>query len=114
MADKNHILVENPSIVYIVETYNFCCYDQSITTAMPDEKQIVPDMEKEAISVETAGHAPDKVILHANDADEAMKAFAGSEGEVLVLDEATNRRLLRKIDMNLMPAGISTILEPCK
>lgn len=78
---------------------------------MSDEKQLVPDMEKEAISSETTGQVPpDKVILHADDADEAMKAFAGAEGEVLVLDEATNKRLLRKIDMNLMPVFIPPLL----
>ena len=37
------------------------------------------------------------------DADEALKAFDGYEGESLVVDEETNRRLLRKIDLNLMP-----------
>ncbi len=36
------------------------------------------------------------------DADEAMKAFEHGGG-VLVLDEATNDRLLRKIDLHLMP-----------
>lgn len=47
------------------------------------------------------GHVPDKVLQHANDADEAMKAFAG--GEAIHIDEATNKRLLRIIDWNLMP-----------
>ncbi|MCJ1429578.1 hypothetical protein MMC29_007493 [Sticta canariensis] len=45
-------------------------------------------------------------------ADEAMGAFAGYEGVGEVMDEATSRRLLRKIDMHLMPrvtkAGLST------
>jgi ACS family allantoate permease-like MFS transporter len=46
----------------------------------------------------------DKAILqHAGDADEALKAFMSHPGEVIELDEATNRRLLRKIDWNLMP-----------
>ena len=36
-------------------------------------------------------------------ADEALGAFAGYEGAVEVMDEATSRRLLRKIDMRLMP-----------
>lgn len=71
---------------------------------MASEKTAVPlDMEKEPISPEVTGTAPEEVLKHANDADEAMKAFAGQEGELLVLDEATNKRLLRKIDMNLMP-----------
>lgn len=39
-------------------------------------------------------------------ADEALKAFAGidsSDRGVLVIDAATNRRLLRRIDLNIMP-----------
>ena len=35
--------------------------------------------------------------------DDAMKAFAEYEGPPLVLDEATNKRLFRKIDWHLMP-----------
>ncbi|EXJ88440.1 hypothetical protein A1O1_05370 [Capronia coronata CBS 617.96] len=42
-----------------------------------------------------------KILAHSNDADEAMKAFA--DGEVLEIDEATNKRLLRIIDWHLMP-----------
>ena len=61
------------------------------------------DLEKQPISPELTGHASPKIVKHAKDADEAMKAFAGHEGEVLVLDEETNKRLLRKIDLNLMP-----------
>lgn len=47
------------------------------------------------------GYVPDKVLQHAGDADDAMKAF--TEGEVIHIDEATNKRLLRIIDWNLMP-----------
>ena len=49
---------------------------------------------------------PEQVLKHANDADEAMKAFDGHEGEETVLDEVTSKRLLRKIDLNIMPVGI--------
>jgi ACS family allantoate permease-like MFS transporter len=55
------------------------------------------------ISAEDTGEVSEKVLKHAHDADEAMKAFVGHEGEVIRLAEATNKRLLRKIDMNLMP-----------
>lgn len=61
------------------------------------------DLEKEPISAEDTGEVSEKVLKHAHDADEAMKAFVGHEGEIIRLDEATNKRLLRKIDMNLMP-----------
>lgn len=62
-----------------------------------------PDVEKDLASEERRRSVPIKVAKHANDADEAMKAFAGDEGEVLVLDEATSKRLLRRIDLHLMP-----------
>ena len=71
---------------------------------MASEKTAIPlDVEKESVSPKVTGTASEEVLKHANDADDAMKAFAGHEGEMLVLDEATNKRLLRKIDMNLMP-----------
>lgn len=43
----------------------------------------------------------EKIIAHSNDADEALQAF--SNGEVIEIDEATNKRLLRTIDWHLMP-----------
>lgn len=61
-----------------------------------------PDVEKDALRSGSAA-PPVNVVKHANDADEAMKAFEGHEGEILVLDEATNKRLLRKIDFNILP-----------
>lgn len=73
---------------------------------MEDEKDIVyQDVERTA--VRRGSGAPEKVLQHSNDADEAMKAFEGHEGEVLVMDEATNKRLLRKIDLNIMPVCTS-------
>lgn len=47
------------------------------------------------------------ILKHAIDGDEALKAFANHQGAVIHIDEATNKRLLRKIDMNLMPVGRS-------
>lgn len=41
-------------------------------------------------------------------ADEALMAFAGmdpGERDVLVVDAATNRRLLRRIDLKIMPVS---------
>ena len=46
---------------------------------------------------------PAQVLEHSQDADEAMKAFAEMHGVRLEMDEATNKRLLRKIDWNLLP-----------
>ena len=48
-----------------------------------------------------------QVSKHAGDADEAMKAFEGHDGELLILDDATNKRLLRKIDLNILPVRMA-------
>jgi hypothetical protein len=48
----------------------------------------------------------DVVILkpsHLNDADEAMKAFEGLEADSIVMTPEVERRLLWKIDRNIMP-----------
>ena len=50
---------------------------------------------------------PRKSRKHDAYADEAMTAFVWHEGEIYQLDDATNRRLLRRIDMNLMPVRIA-------
>lgn len=74
-----------------------------LTRAMSDEKMSsYSDVEKEAIRSGSAA-PPEKVLQHSNDADDAMKAFEGHQGEILILDEATNKRLLRKIDLNILP-----------
>ena len=60
------------------------------------EKEVaLGDIDKESV--------PEAILAHGLDADEALKAFIGHEGEPIVLDEVTNRRLLRKIDLNIMP-----------
>lgn len=72
-----------------------------------------PDVEKDIpaplASAIKDGRMPDKVLKHSHDADEAMKAFIGHEGEVIHIDEATNKRLLRKIDFNLIPVRSSSL-----
>lgn len=79
---------------------------------MADDKQIVDvengsnrtpspvDPEKRA-SLPTASKAAQKVLAHSHDADEAMKAF--ESGEIIEIDEATNKRLLRTIDLHMLP-----------
>ena len=49
------------------------------------------------------GSAPEDLLKHSHDADEALKAIQGHDGEPVILDEATNRRILRRIDWNLIP-----------
>jgi len=77
-----------------------------------DEKRIELDPEVEK-NIPTAladairsGNVADDIIKHAHDADEAMKAFQGHQGEVIHIDEATNKRLLRHIDWHLIPVGV--------
>jgi ACS family allantoate permease-like MFS transporter len=69
-------------------------------TLDPEVEKNLPAPLAEAIK---SGHVPDEVLKHSHDADEAMKAFAGLDGQVLELDEATNKRILRRIDWNLIP-----------
>lgn len=70
---------------------------------MADEKlPSYPNAEPSLVD-DNDGSPPAQVLKHANDVDEAMKAFEGHAGELLILDEATNRRLLRKIDLNILP-----------
>lgn len=45
------------------------------------------------------------------DADDALNAVAGLDVATLQLDEAAERRLLRKIDMNLMPVSCDIYLR---
>jgi ACS family allantoate permease-like MFS transporter len=65
---------------------------------MPDKDKAVG--HSSALDVEKATQRLEK---HSHDADEALKAFEGIQGEALELDEATNRRLLRTIDWHIMP-----------
>jgi len=65
------------------------------------------DVEKEPI-VEDNGKGlkkvlDEKLLKHSHDADAAMKAFEGMEGQVVELTEEKSKALLRKIDMHMMP-----------
>ncbi|KAI4601006.1 hypothetical protein KJ359_013171 [Pestalotiopsis sp. 9143b] len=63
------------------------------------------DIEKKAASHEPGQQHEVGVIKHAdtNDADEAYKVFAAQAGEHLTITPEEERRLLKKIDWNLMP-----------
>jgi hypothetical protein len=77
---------------------------------MADEKSNpFSDVEKAPVRHRGSGGARPSIVKHAIDPDEAMKAFEGHEGEMLVLDAATNKRLLRKIDFHLMPVCIACV-----
>ncbi|KAJ4346363.1 Allantoate permease [Didymosphaeria variabile] len=72
---------------------------KEITSPPYEEKESAVD----APPPEMIQHIDDKILKHSHDADAAMKAFEGYEGQTLELSEETNRRLLRKIDRHLMP-----------
>ena len=44
-----------------------------------------------------------RIIKHSHDADAAMAAMGDGSGEPIVIDAATNKRLLRIIDWHMMP-----------
>ena len=74
-----------------------------LAAAHLDEKRAPSPVDLEADERRRSSHgAVAKVLKHSHDADEAMKAFEGREGPI-VIDEATNKRLLRIIDWNLIP-----------
>lgn len=68
------------------------------------------DIEK-SVEASSSPHAEEEVpgriqvLKHAdrNDADEALKVLEGENGEVIELTPEDERKLLRKIDLNLMP-----------
>ena len=76
---------------------------------MADEKPpSYPDVEQNLVDDKNGVRVPPaQGVEHTTDADEAMKAFEGHQGGLLYLDEATNRRLLRKIDRNIMPVCVA-------
>lgn len=69
-----------------------------------------PDAEKEVVvdapPAEMIKHVDEKILKHSHDADAALKAFEGYEGQTIELTEETRKRLLRKIDMHLMPVSL--------
>ena len=75
-------------------------FEKRPTGLDPEVEKEIPAPLADAIR---NGSVPENVLKHSHDADEALKAFASHEGTVIEIDEATNKRLLRIIDWNLMP-----------
>lgn len=73
----------------------------------PEKHSFDPEVDKTmSAPLEDAirnGSIDKKILEHSHDADEAMKAFQEAQGQVIEIDAATNKRLLRRIDWNLMP-----------
>ncbi|KAI9717401.1 MAG: hypothetical protein M1812_004753 [Candelaria pacifica] len=74
---------------------------------LSEKRMASPGAEKEMVAPQVTSEKLRELSKHGIDADEAMKAFAGHEGEIIQLDDATNKRLSRRIDMNLMPVHIA-------
>lgn len=78
-----------------------------------DGKQRVvdPELEKKVGSKYAdairSGSVPEEVLKHAHDGDLALKALQGHGGQIIHIDEATNKRLLRRIDWNLIPVRLA-------
>ena len=67
------------------------------------------DVEKNSITHDatrnSGGILPEHIVKHSRDADEALKALEAHQGQPIYIDEETNKRLLRKIDWNMMPVS---------
>jgi MFS transporter, ACS family, allantoate permease len=80
----------------------------------PEKAQILADTGISEDAIKSGKVVPSRILKHSHDADIALKAFAEYKGQVIVIDEATNKRLLRKIDLHLMPVNCKTPLLPLK
>jgi hypothetical protein len=79
-----------------------------MATAAEQETVVPADVEKDGHTQDSSsmkGKVSEKLLKHSHDADAAMKAFEGIEGQAIELTEETNKRLLRKIDLHLMPVS---------
>lgn len=76
---------------------------EKVHDASSDDPEKVTDLTRKITYGN--GEVKEARFKHAdpNDGDEALKAFAGHEGETIVMTPELERNLLRKIDMNLMP-----------
>lgn len=73
---------------------------------LSNEKHMAADGQATE-AIRSGSLIPHEILKHSQDADEAMKAFAEQQGMGLEIDAATNKRLLRKIDLHLMPVRLS-------
>lgn len=88
-----------------------------MTTTAEATRQPV-DVEKEVTTTDNASISlgvtkklDEKILKHSHDADAAMKAFEGMDGQVIELTPEKNKALLRKIDWHLMPVSTSYFLQ---
>lgn len=68
-----------------------------------DVEKVVSTADNESVSHGLVKKLDEKILKHSHDADAAMKAFEGMDGQVVELTPEKNKALLRKIDWHLMP-----------
>lgn len=99
---SSYILCSVPPLsllTYPIHTY-FHLLRTLLGLAMAEEKTTGTSS---GVDIEKEKHVDPTLKKHAQDADEAMKAFDEMQGEAIELDEGTNKRLLRIIDWHMMP-----------
>jgi len=74
------------------------------TTYTTDKNDIALDVKSESPADRKESVVAGTIMAHSHDADVALMAMAGL-GADMEIDEETNKRLLRKIDWNLMPVS---------
>jgi ACS family allantoate permease-like MFS transporter len=79
------------------------------THSLTDEEKVVSTTDNDSVSPDAVQKLDDKILKHSHDADAAMKAFEGMNGQVIELTPEKSKALLRKIDLHLMPVS-----GPCR
>lgn len=72
-----------------------------------DVEKVVSSTDNESVSHGMVQKLDEKILKHSHDADAAMKAFEGMDGQVIELTPEKSKALLRKIDWHLMPVSNS-------
>ncbi|QGA18042.1 hypothetical protein EYB26_005720 [Talaromyces marneffei] len=67
------------------------------------EKSPPPQDSTLPLGSDNGRHIDERILKHSHDADVALQAIQQADGQVITIDAATNKRLLRIIDWHLMP-----------
>ena len=68
-----------------------------------DDPEKVAELSRNSTYGEGEVNEPRFIHADPNDGDDALMAFKGHEGETIVMTPEMEKKLLRKIDWNLMP-----------
>ena len=75
------------------------------TREQSNVEKVVSTSDKGSVAPGIVQKLDEKILKHSHDADAAMKAFEGMDGQVIELTPEKNKALLRKIDWHLMPVS---------